>query len=57
MKWQSLGRFVVTVHSAQPPTEEEWSLYMSQADAYQPLEDQRILVASDGGAPNGTQRQ
>jgi hypothetical protein len=57
MKWQRLGRLVVTVHSAQPPTVEEWSLYMSQADAYQPLEDQRILVASDGGAPNGTQRQ
>jgi hypothetical protein len=57
MKWQRLGRFVVTVHSAQPPTEEEWSLYMNQADSYLPLEDQRILVASDGGAPNGTQRQ
>lgn len=57
MKWRRLGRFVVTVHSERPPTEQEWSLYMGQADAYLPLEDQRILVVSDGGAPNGTQRQ
>jgi len=57
MKWRRLGRLVVTVHSKQPPTEDEWSRYMGQADVYQPLEDQRILVVSDGGAPNGTQRQ
>ncbi|HEY5959633.1 MAG TPA: hypothetical protein VIV60_23925 [Polyangiaceae bacterium] len=57
MKWRRLGRLVVTVHSEQAPTEDEWSRYMGQADAYQPLEDQRILVVSDGGAPNGTQRQ
>lgn len=57
MKWRRLGRFVVTVHSDRPPTEEEWSRYMGQADTYQPLEDQRILVVSEGGAPNATQRQ
>lgn len=57
MKWRRLGRLVVTVHSEQPPTEEEWSRYMGQADTYHPLEDQRILVVSEGGAPNATQRQ
>jgi hypothetical protein len=57
MKWRRLGRLVVTVHSELAPTEDEWSRYMGQADVYQPLEDQRILVVSEGGAPNGTQRQ
>lgn len=57
MKWRRMGRFVVTVHTAESPSDEEWARYVSGADAYQPLRDQRILVVSDGGAPNGTQRQ
>ncbi|HMA97517.1 MAG TPA: hypothetical protein VKP30_32755 [Polyangiaceae bacterium] len=57
MKWRRLGRFVVTVHGAEAPSDEEWTRYVGGADAYQPLGDQRILVVSDGGAPNGTQRQ
>lgn len=57
MKWRRMGRFVVTVHAAESPSDEEWARYVSGADTYQPLTDQRILVVSDGGAPNGTQRQ
>lgn len=56
MMWRRLGRFVVTVHTGDEPTDEEWAKYVGGADAYRPLEDQRILVVSDGGAPNGTQR-
>jgi hypothetical protein len=52
-----MGRLVVTVHTSAVPAEEEWASYMSQADAYLPLEDQRVLVVSAGGGPNGKQRK
>jgi len=52
-----MARLVVTVHTDAVPDDREWADYMSQVDAYLPLEDQRILVVSAGGGPNGKQRQ
>lgn len=57
MDWRRMARLVVTVHTEAVPDNEEWADYISQADAYLPLEDQRILVVSAGGGPNGTQRK
>lgn len=57
MNWRRMGRLVVTVHTSAVPDEQEWASYMSQADAFLPLEDQRILVISAGGGPNGKQRK
>ncbi|HET9960060.1 MAG TPA: hypothetical protein VFQ61_36460 [Polyangiaceae bacterium] len=47
----------MTVHTEREPTEDEWARYMGGADAHKPLEEQRILVLSEGGSPNGTQRK
>jgi hypothetical protein len=57
MNWRRMGRLVVTVHTAQAPSDEDWGQYMAQVDAYLPLEDQRILVVSAGGGPNSAQRK
>lgn len=52
-----MGRLVVTVHTDAVPSDEDWAAYMAQADAHKPLEEQRVLVVSAGGGPNGTQRK
>lgn len=57
MSWKRVGRFVVTVHSAQEPFDDEWNRYVLGAHEFQPLEAQRILVVSGGGAPNAAQRR
>lgn len=57
MDWRRKGRLVITVHTESVPSDEDWAEYMSQVDAYLPLEDQRIFVVSAGGAPNGVQRK
>jgi hypothetical protein len=57
MLWRREGRFVLTVHSAKEPTESEWRAYLAQAGDHRPLEDQRILVLSAGGAPTAVQRR
>jgi hypothetical protein len=57
MDWRRMARLVVTVHTEAVPAEEEWADYMAGVDAYLPLEDQRVLVVSAGGGPNGKQRK
>jgi hypothetical protein len=57
MNWRRMARLVVTVHTAAVPADEEWAAYIAQVDAYLPLEDQRVLVVSAGGGPNGRQRK
>jgi len=52
-----MARLVVTVHTRAVPSDEDWDAYMAQVDAYLPLEDQRVLVVSAGGGPNGKQRK
>jgi hypothetical protein len=57
MDWRRMARLVVTVHTAEVPSDEDWNAYMAQVDAYLPLQDQRVLVVSAGGGPNGKQRK
>jgi hypothetical protein len=57
MNWRRMARLVVTVHTEAVPSDEDWDAYMAGVDAYLPLEDQRILVVSAGGGPNGKQRK
>jgi hypothetical protein len=57
MNWRRMGRLVVTVHTSEVPSDEDWGEYMAGVDAYLPLEDQRVLVVSAGGGPNGKQRK
>lgn len=52
-----MARLVVTVHTAAVPSDEDWDAYMAQVDAFLPLQDQRVLVVSAGGGPNGKQRK
>ena len=52
-----MGRFVVTVHTHEIPNDEDWNRYMAQVHDHLPLEEQRILVVSAGGGPNGKQRK
>jgi len=52
-----MGRLVVTVHTAEAPSDEDWNEYMSGVDGFLPLEDQRVLVVSAGGGPNAMQRK
>jgi hypothetical protein len=57
MDWRRVGRLVVTVHTSAVPSDEDWDAYMAGVDDYLPLEDQRVLVVSAGGGPNGKQRK
>jgi hypothetical protein len=57
MDWRRMARLVVTVHTEAVPSDEDWDAYMAGVDAYLPLEDQRVLVVSAGGGPNGKQRK
>ena len=57
MDWRRMGRLVVTVHTAEVPSDEDWGQYVAGVDDYLPLEDQRVLVVSAGGGPNGKQRK
>jgi hypothetical protein len=57
MNWRRMARLVVTVHTAAVPSDEDWDAYMAQVDAFLPLQDQRVLVVSAGGGPNGKQRK
>jgi hypothetical protein len=57
MDWRRMGRLVVTVHTAEVPSDEDWGQYVAGVDDYLPLEDQRVLVVSAGGGPNGKQRR
>lgn len=57
MAWRRMGRFTVTVHTADVPGEEEWRDYIAQVSDHLPLEEQRALVISAGGGPNGKQRK
>jgi hypothetical protein len=57
MDWRRMARLVVTVHTAEVPSDEDWDAYMAGVHDYLPLEDQRVLVVSAGGGPNGKQRK
>ncbi len=57
MVWRRMGRLVLTVHSAKEPAENDWGRFLSEACQFDPLQEQRVLVVSAGGAPNPAQRR
>jgi hypothetical protein len=57
MDWKRIGRLCVTVHTEHVPAELEWREYMKGVRRDVPMADQRVLVVSAGGGPNGKQRK
>ena len=53
MDWRRIGRLCVTVHTQHVPDEQEWSEYMKGVRRDVPMADQKVLVVSAGGGPNG----
>ncbi|HTU57606.1 MAG TPA: STAS/SEC14 domain-containing protein [Polyangiales bacterium] len=56
MAWRFEGRLRVAVHHHAPPSRDEWVDYVREIDDYAGP-DQRVLVRSHGGSPNGPQRK
>lgn len=55
MRYAPHGEVFVTVHSAEPPSDEEWARYLEVSKFY--FEDLRgSLIITDGGGPNSRQR-
>lgn len=44
------------VHTSNPPSDQEWDVYVNTLKRFDP-DKLRTLVFTDGGAPNGAQRQ
>ena len=58
MVWQQAGRLFVVVHTTEPPTRQEWDQYVrAVAAASAETQELRILIRSQGGAPDGGQRK
>jgi hypothetical protein len=51
MAFQKVGDYVVMVHNAMAPTDEEWEEFLTQ------YELNSVLVVTDGGAPTASQRK
>jgi hypothetical protein len=56
MVWYVEGTNVVVLHNSQPPTRSEWDAWMQLAKGI-PVNDLRVLVFTDGGAPEPVQRK
>jgi hypothetical protein len=52
----SRGRVLMVAHNAEPPTDEEWKDFLRALDRHG-IEGARLLVWTDGAAPNSAQRQ
>lgn len=57
MDWRTIGRLCVTVHTEAVPAEPEWVDYMKGVRREVPMAEQKVLVVSAGGGPNGKQRK
>jgi hypothetical protein len=55
--WQFEGRLAIAVHSAQDPSNLEWSGYLRDTLAQADVSSLRVLVISYGGGPSGAQRR
>jgi hypothetical protein len=51
-----VGRYAVVVHGADPPSEEEWAQLVDIQTSAPNEGAVRVLVWTDGGAPNAAQR-
>jgi hypothetical protein len=55
-----VGTLILSVHTAEPPTNEEWSAYIAEIEGLMTrvgMERMRSLVFTDGGGPSFSQRQ
>ncbi len=52
-----MGRLCVTVHTESVPSDEDWNAYMTGVKRDVPMAEQRVLVVSAGGGPDGKQRK
>ena len=59
MTWRTEGRVQVVLHGKQSPSRLEWQRYLSDLLPNGALlhEERRIVVVSNGGAPDGEQRR
>ncbi|MCK6586670.1 MAG: hypothetical protein L6Q76_03690 [Polyangiaceae bacterium] len=57
MAFSKVEKFVVAVHSKEPPADDEWNQYIQFcARTYTPGDFMKSLIITDGGAPTTTQR-
>jgi serine/threonine protein kinase len=57
MAWREIGLLMVSVLSAEAPTDEEWFAYLADCQRQAAREPIKVLVLSAGGAPTPPQRQ
>lgn len=55
MAFEVVSNLFVVVHTANPPSDEEWDRYVAAGVASS--KDKRFLVFTDGGAPTSAQRK
>jgi len=54
--FRRVGDFAVFVHTEEPPTDPEWDQLLNVFREFPDLRRCRVLVLTDGGAPNARQR-
>ena len=57
LAWEMEGRLVVVVHGPQNPSGLEWTRFVNASLARARGPEERVLVVSYGGAPDGAQRK
>lgn len=55
MRYAPQGKVLVTVHSAEPPSDEEWARYLEASKSHLGFL-RASLIITDGGGPNSRQR-
>ena len=56
MVFREVGALVVSVHSPETPTDDDWNAYLELCRSKMTREDVRVLVVSAGGGPTPPQR-
>lgn len=57
MAWRFEGRVCVLVHTSAPPDRSEWHDYVRDLKRIGANQNQRVIVRSYGGGPDGAQRK
>jgi len=52
-----VGDVIVCIHTAQPPSDEEWHEFIVAIKSFKDVSKVRNLVLTEGGAPNSVQRR
>lgn len=57
MVWKTVGTILVLREDKQPPSDEEWSAFLTSVAAYRKrVSELRVLIITDGGGPTSSQR-